>query len=66
MCFLLSSLHRSSSVSVVFDFSDSLNDVASVSPMMLSVDENRNDNSYLLMYVLYVSSFFCLHHSNQV
>ena len=36
--FLLSSLPRMSSVSVVFDFNDSLNDVAPVSLMWLSVD----------------------------
>ena len=35
----LSSPHRSSFVSVVFDFSDSLNDVAPVYPMLLAVDE---------------------------
>ena len=35
--FLLSSLIKSSSVSVVFDFNASLNDVAPVSPMLLSV-----------------------------
>ena len=34
---------RSSAVSVVFDFNDSLNDVAPVSPMLLSVDVKRND-----------------------
>ena len=34
----LSLHHRLSSVSVVFDFSDSLNDVAPVSPMLLTVD----------------------------
>ena len=33
--FLLSSQYRSSSVSVVFDFSDSLNDFAPVSLMLL-------------------------------
>ena len=37
--FLLSSLLRLSFVSVVFDFSDSLNDVAPLSPILLSVDE---------------------------
>ena len=39
MCIFLSSLpHRSSLVSVVFDFNDSLNDVAPVSPILLTVD----------------------------
>ena len=41
MSFFLSSPHRLSSVSVVFDFNASLNDVAPVSPMSLSVDEKR-------------------------
>ena len=41
MCFLLSSLDRLSCVSVVFDFSDSLNDVFPVSPMPFSVDVKR-------------------------
>ena len=36
--FLLYSLPRFSSVSVVFDFSASLNDVAPVSPMSFTVD----------------------------
>ena len=36
--FLLSSQLRSSSVSVVFDFSDSLNDAAPMSPMQMSVE----------------------------
>ena len=35
--FLLSLPHRLSSVSVVFDFNASLNDVAPVSPMLLPV-----------------------------
>ena len=39
--FLFSSLFRMSFVSVVFDFSDSLNDVAPLSPMLLSVDVKR-------------------------
>ena len=36
--FLLSSQFRSSSMSVAFDFSASLNDGAPVSPIMLSVE----------------------------
>ena len=40
MC-LLSSPLRSSLVSVLFDFNASLNDVAPVSPMLLSVDVKR-------------------------
>ena len=38
--FLLSSLIRLSSVSALFDFNDSLNDVTPLSLMSLSVDEN--------------------------
>jgi hypothetical protein len=51
-------------VSVVFDFSDSLNDVAPVSIMLFSVVVKRNEKSELLMDVICVSSFFCLHHSD--
>ena len=47
-------------VSVVFDFSASLNDVAPVSPMLLAVDAKRKEKSDLLMVVFCVS-FFCLH-----
>ena len=36
--FLLFSPHRFSLVSVVFDFNDSINDIAPMSPMLLSVD----------------------------
>ena len=39
--FNLSSLPRSSFVSVVFDFNASLNDVAPLSPIMLSGDMKR-------------------------
>ena len=63
MC-LLSSPHRSSSVSVVFDFSTSLNDFAPVSRMSFPVDMMRMEKSELLMDVFCVSSFFCLHNSD--
>ena len=49
--FLLSSPLRSSSVSVVFDFKASLNDIAPVSPMLLPVDLMRMEKSELLMGV---------------
>ena len=62
--FLLSSLPRWSSVSVVFDFNDSLNDIAPLSPISLSVDVKRNEKSELLMDAICVSSFFCLHHTD--
>ena len=54
MCvfFLLSSLFRLSSVSVVFDFNASLNDAASVSPNSLPVDVMRKGGK-----VICVTSF---------
>ena len=55
--FLSSSPSRLSSVSVVFDFNDSLNDVAPVYPNSLSVDMKRKEKSELMMYVFCVSSF---------
>ena len=60
VCLRLSSRHRQSSVSVVFDFSDSLNDFAPMAPISLSVDVMRKDKDELLMDVFCVS-FFCLH-----
>ena len=39
-------------MSVVFDFSDSLNDAAAVSPIQFPVDMKRKGNSELLMYAL--------------
>ena len=51
-------------MSVVFDFSASLNDDAPVSPILLSVDMKRKEKSELLMNVFCVSSFFCLHCSD--
>ena len=68
MCvfFLLSSLSRLSSVSAVFDFNDSPNDVAPVSPMWFPVDVKIKEESELLMDAICVSSFFCLHLSDQV
>ena len=41
----------------MFDFNDSLNDFAPVSPMLLSVDVTRKEKSELLMDVICVSSF---------
>ena len=64
--FLLFSQCRLSSVSVVFDFNDSLNDAAPVSPMPLPVGVKRNEKSGLLMDVICVSSFFCIHNSDLV
>ena len=66
--FLLTLPLRSSLVSVVFDFNDSLNDVVPVSPMLQAIEKKkkRNDMSKLLMDVFCVSCFFCLHHSDRV
>ena len=63
VCLLLSSHLRLSFVSVVFDFNASPNDVAPVSPILLSVDVMRIEKSDLLMDVFCVSSFFCFHYS---
>ena len=46
-------------MSVVFDFSDSLNDVAPLSPIPLSVDVKRNEKSELLIDV-FLCVFFLL------
>ena len=63
MCvfFRSSSLHKLSSVSVVLDFSASLNDDAPVSPILLSVDVTRKEKSSLFVNGFCVSSVFCLH-----
>ena len=53
-------------MSVVFDFNDSLNDIAPVSPMSLSVDEKRKGKSDLFMDTFCVSSFFCLHNTDRI
>ena len=45
--FLLYSQPRLSFVSVVFDFNASLNDVAPVSPILLSIDVMRMENNDL-------------------
>ena len=57
-CFHLSSRLRLSLVSVVFDFSDSLNDIIPLFPISLPVEEKRKGKSELLMNVFCVSSFF--------
>ena len=54
--FFLSSPCRSSSVSVVFDFSASLNDVAPVCTILLPVDEKRNGKRVNCWWM----SFVCL------
>ena len=42
-CFLLSSPHKLSAVSVVFDFNNSLSDVAPVSLILTPVNVERNE-----------------------
>ena len=68
MCifFLLSSQPRSSLVSVVFDFSASLNGVVPVSPILLTVDVMMKEKSELLMNVFCVPSFFGFYNTNRV
>ena len=65
-CRFVSLRVRSSKVSVVFDFNDSLNDVAPVSPILFPVYVKRKEKSDLLMDVFCVSSFFCLHNPDGV
>ena len=48
MLFLLSLQLRTSLVSAVFDFSASLNDVAPVFPIMLSVDLMRMEKEWIV------------------
>ena len=55
--FLLCSQPRSSRVSVVFDFSASLNDFAPVSPILLTVDLMRKEKSKSLMDAICASFF---------
>ena len=43
--FFLSSPPRPSFLSVVFDFNDSLNDAAPMSPILLSIDVKRNEKN---------------------
>ena len=53
-------------MSAAFDFNAWLNDAAPLSPIMLPVFMKRNDKNELLMDVICVSSFFCLHHLGRV
>ena len=46
--FLLSSLSRLSFVSVVFDFNNSLNDIAPMYPILLSVVVKRNEKEMIV------------------
>ena len=63
--FLLSLRLRESAMSVVFDFNDSLNDVAPLSPILLPFYAKRKEKSDLLIDVFCVSSFSCIHISNR-
>ena len=51
-------------MSVVLDFSDSLNDVAPVFLIMFPVVVKRNEKNELLMDAICVSSFFCFYHTD--
>ena len=62
--FLLCLQSRLSSVSVLFDFSASLNDVAPVSPMSLSIDLMKMEKSELL--TVFFCVFFCTHNEDLV
>ena len=64
MFFPSSLLLKLSFVSVVLDFNDSLNDVAPVSPILLSVDVRRKENNELLMNVFVC--LLCFHHTDEV
>ena len=57
--FLSRSPFRLSWVSVVLDFNASLNDVAPVSPILLSVDLTRMEQSSFLMDVICVLFLLC-------
>ena len=68
MCvfFLLSSPLKLSFVSVAFDFNASVNEVAPVYPILLSVDMMRKEKSELLMNVFCVPFFSSPHKSSSV
>ena len=51
-------------MSVVFDFSASLNDAAPVSQMLQSVNVMKNEKNGLLIDVICVSSSFCINSSD--
>ena len=62
--FLLSSQLRLSSVSVVFDFNDSLNDAAPLSPIMFTVYVTRVGNKQFvdttcMLFVFTLQNEFC-------
>ena len=61
MSFLLCSLHRMSFVSVVFVFNASLNDVAPVFPIQLSVDLMRMEKEWIADGCHFCVVSFCAH-----
>ena len=63
--FLLSSQPRSSSVSVVFDFNASLNDVAPLFPISFPIDLVRIEKSWLFMDAICVFISFCVYHPDR-
>ena len=60
--FLLSSLIRLSSVSVMFDFNASHNDVAPLFPISFPIDLVRIEKSWLFMDAICVFISFCVYH----
>ena len=68
MCVIsfLCSPSRLSSVSVVFDFNTSLNDVAPLSLILFPVDVMRMEKSGLLMDFICVLFLFCSHYPDRV
>ena len=62
----LCSPSRLSSVSVVFDFNTSLNDVAPLSLILFPVDVMRMEKSGLLMDFICVLFLFCSHYPDRV
>ena len=62
MLFLLSSPPRFSSVSVVFDSSASLNDVAPVSPILLAVDLTRIKKKWIACGCHLCVVLICVNH----
>ena len=65
VCFLLSLRLILSFLSVVFDFSASLNDVAPLSPMLFAVDMKWNGKEWIVDGRL-LCVFFCLHSTDWV
>ena len=66
VCPLLYSLLRLSFVSVVFDFNNSLIDVAPVSPILFTVYVLRKKGKELFIDGCCLCDVFCFHYSDRV